>query len=77
LTRCVSWVNALLGIAAILIVAVSYVNQVAISLASPLTVRVVLAAGPVLIFFFQLIEGRLSASSQRLLDGALSAKRRR
>jgi mannitol-specific phosphotransferase system IIBC component len=32
------------------------------SLASPLTIRVVLASGPVLIFLFQLIEGRLSAS---------------
>jgi drug/metabolite transporter (DMT)-like permease len=66
-----SWVGPLLGIAALLIVAASYVNQVAISLASPLTVRVVFAVGPVLIFFFQMIEGRLSASSYSLIAGIL------
>lgn len=46
-----SWINVALAIAASLIIAASYVNQVAISLASPLTVRVILAAGPVLISF--------------------------
>jgi len=49
-------------LASLLIVVPSYVNQLAISLASPLTVRVVLSAGPELIFFFQLIEGRLTTS---------------
>ena len=60
-------------IAPLLIVIPSYVNQVGISLASPLTVRVVLAAGPVLIFFFQLIEGRLSASPYSLAAAILYA----
>ena len=39
-------VDTFLVIASLLIVFPSYVNQVGISLASPLTVRVVLAAGP-------------------------------
>jgi len=51
-------VDAFMVIASLLIVLPSYVNQVGISLASPLTVRVVLAAGPVLIFFVQLRPGR-------------------
>lgn len=66
-----SWINVALGIAVFLIIAASYVNQVAISLASPLTVRVILAAGPVLIFFFQMIEHRLSASPYSLLAAIL------
>jgi len=66
-----SWIDALLVIAVLLIVAASYVNQVAISLASPLTVRVILALGPVLIFFFQMIEGRLLASPYSLIAGIL------
>ena len=40
-----AWLDAVLVIAALLIVLASFVNQVAISLASPLTVRVVLAVG--------------------------------
>ena len=43
------------------------------SLASPLTIRVVLASGPVLIFLFQLIEGRLSASPYTLVAALLYA----
>lgn len=62
-----------LAIAALIIVFPSYVNQIGISLASPLTVRVVLATGPVLIFFFQIIEGRLSASPYSLTAAALYA----
>ena len=62
-----SWINVSLGIAVFLIVAASYVNQLAFSLASPLTVRVILAAGPILIFLFQMIEHRLSASRYSLV----------
>lgn len=61
-----SWADAALVIATLLIVLASYVNQVAISLASPLTVRAVLASGPVVIFLFQIIEGRLSPSPYSL-----------
>jgi len=68
-----SWLDAVLGIAALLIVLASFVNQIAISLASPLTVRVVLAAGPVLIFFLQMIEGRLAASPYSLIAATLYA----
>ncbi len=66
-------VGVLLAIASLIIVFPSYVNQVGISLASPLTVRVVLATGPVLIFCFQLIEGRLSASPYSLTAATLYA----
>jgi hypothetical protein len=66
-------VDAFLVVATLLIIFPSYVNQVGISLASPLTVRVVLAAGPVLIFFVQLIEGRLSASPYSLTAAILYA----
>ena len=69
----VSWVDAFMAIASLLIVFPSYVNQVAISLASPLTVRVVLATGPALIFFVQLIEGRLSTSPYSLTAALLYA----
>jgi len=65
--------DAVMLIAAGLIVVPSYVNQVGISLASPLTVRVVLATGPVLIFFMQLLEGRLSASLYSLTAAILYA----
>ena len=51
-----------LGAAVLLIVLPNYVNQVGVSLASPLTVRAVMAIGPVLIFALQLVEGRLSPS---------------
>src|SRR5262249_46816347 len=46
-------VDAIVLIALLLIIVPNYVNLVAISLASPLTVRVVLAIGPALIFFCQ------------------------
>jgi drug/metabolite transporter (DMT)-like permease len=66
-----AWMDAVLVIALLLIIGPSYVNLVAISLASPLTVRVVLAAGPVLIFLCQMIEGRLVASPYSILAAAL------
>ncbi len=71
----VSSTNALafVTIALLLIVFPIYVNQVGIGLASPLTVRVVLATGPVLLFFLQLIEGRLSASPYSLAVAILYA----
>jgi hypothetical protein len=68
-----AWLDAVLVIAALLIVLASFVNQVAISLASPLTVRVVLAVGPVLIFFLQMVEGRLAASLYSLTAATLYA----
>lgn len=46
----------------LLVVLPIYVNQIGIALASPLTVRAVLAVGPVLVFGLQLAEGRLSSS---------------
>jgi drug/metabolite transporter (DMT)-like permease len=48
--------------AALLIVLPNYVNQVGIALASPLTVRAVLAVGPVLVFLLQAAEGRVPSS---------------
>jgi drug/metabolite transporter (DMT)-like permease len=66
-----SLLDAAVATAALLIIVPSYVNQVAISLASPLTVRVVLAVGPVLIFLCQLIEGRVAASSYSLMAAIL------
>jgi drug/metabolite transporter (DMT)-like permease len=54
-----------------LIVLPNYVNQIGISLASPLTVRAVMALAPVLIFALQLVEGRLSASRYSLGVGVL------
>lgn len=73
LPAALSWIDAFVAIASLLIIFPSYVNQVGISLASPLTVRVVLATGPVLIFFVQLIEGRLSASPYSLTAAILYA----
>ena len=60
-----------LGAMLLLIVFPIYVSQVGISLASPLTVRAVLALGPVLIFGLQLVEGRLSPSPYSLLTGVV------
>lgn len=71
LPRNLSWVDALVAVAALLIVIPNYVAQVAISLASPLTVRVVLAVAPVLIFLFQIVEGRLAASPYSLMAAIL------
>jgi drug/metabolite transporter (DMT)-like permease len=61
----------LLGAMLLLIVFPIFVSQVGISLASPLTVRAVLALGPVLIFGLQLVEGRLSPSPYSLAVGVL------
>src|SRR5215467_2049644 len=65
------FVDAIVLIALLLIIVPNYVNLVAISLASPLTVRVVLAVGPVLIFFGQLVEGRLTVSLYSLMAAIL------
>jgi drug/metabolite transporter (DMT)-like permease len=63
----------LLGAIVLLIVVPNYVNQVGVSLASPLTVRAVMALGPVLIFGLQLAEGRLSPSPYSLSVAVLYA----
>ena len=60
-----------LGAMLLLIVFPIYVSQVGISRASPLTVRAVLALGPVVIFLLQLVEGRLSPSPYSLASGLL------
>jgi drug/metabolite transporter (DMT)-like permease len=64
-------VALVLGATLLLIVFPVYVNQVGISLASPLTVRAVLALAPVLIFVLQLAEGRMSPSPYSLGTGVL------
>jgi hypothetical protein len=51
----------------LLIVLPNYVNQVDVALASPVTVRTVLAVGPVLVFGLQLFDGRLSSSRATLV----------
>jgi drug/metabolite transporter (DMT)-like permease len=50
----------------LLIVLPNYVNQMGVALASPVTVRAVLAVGPVLVFVLQLFDGRLSPSPATL-----------
>jgi len=55
----------------VLIVFPIYVNQVGVSLASPVTVRVVLTLGPVLVFLLQLLEGRLMSSPYSLTVAVL------
>jgi drug/metabolite transporter (DMT)-like permease len=67
------WISAVMAIAVLLILVPSYVNQVAIALASPLTVRVVMASAPVIIFGLQTIEGRLSPSPYSLAATLLYA----
>jgi drug/metabolite transporter (DMT)-like permease len=57
----------------LLIVVPNYVNQVGVALASPVTVRSVIAVGPVLVFVLQAIEGRLSPSSWTLAVSVLYA----
>ncbi|MBI2206011.1 MAG: hypothetical protein HYU41_19390 [Candidatus Rokubacteria bacterium] len=52
--------------AVLLVVLPIYVNQIGIALASPLTVRVVLASAPAMIFVLQLAEGRLTSSPYSL-----------
>jgi drug/metabolite transporter (DMT)-like permease len=49
-------------VAVLLIVLPLYLNQRGLALASPMTVRIVHAAGPVLVFTLQFLEGRLPAS---------------
>jgi drug/metabolite transporter (DMT)-like permease len=61
--------GGLAGIAlpsSLLIVLPNYVNQVGVALASPVTVRAVLALGPVVVFLLQLVEGRLPSSPATL-----------
>jgi len=53
---------AVATVAVLLIVLPLYLNQRGLALASPMTVRIVHAAGPVLIFAIQFLEGRLPAS---------------
>jgi hypothetical protein len=67
------WISAIMATAVLLILVPSYINQVAISLASPLTVRVVMASAPVIIFLLQTIEGRLSPSPYSLAAAMLYA----
>ncbi len=62
-----------IAIAVLLILVPSYTNQVVIALASPLTVRVVVASAPVIIFLLQAIEGRLSPSLYSLAATMLCA----
>ena len=50
----------------LLIVLPNYVNQIGVALASPVTVRAVLALGPVVVFALQLLDGRLSSSPATL-----------
>ena len=58
---------AMIAVASLLLIVLpNYVNQVGIALASPLTVRAVLALGPVLVFLLQLVEGRLPSSPATL-----------
>jgi hypothetical protein len=63
--------GAVVGASLLLIVFPVYVNQIGIALASPFTVRVVLAVAPVLIFGLQRLEGRLSASPYSLACAVL------
>lgn len=57
----------------LLIVLPNYVNQIGVSLASPVTVRAVLALGPVLVFALQTLEGRLSPAPATLGASVLYA----
>jgi hypothetical protein len=67
------WFSVIMAAAVLLILVPSYINQVVISLASPLTVRVVMASAPVIIFLLQTIEGRLSPSLYSLAATVLYA----
>ena len=67
-------VLAIVALASLLLVVLpNYVNQIGIALASPLTVRAVLALGPVLVFLLQLVEGRLPSSVATLAACVLYA----
>jgi drug/metabolite transporter (DMT)-like permease len=59
-------VGAIAVASLLLIVLPNYINQVGVALASPVTVRAVLAVGPALVFALQLLEGRLSSSPATL-----------
>ena len=61
------WISVIMAIAVLLILVPSYINQFAISLASPLTVRVVMAGAPVIVLLLEAIEGRLSPSLYSLV----------
>jgi len=63
--------TVVIGASLLLVVFPIYVNQLGIALASPLTVRVGLAVGPVLIFVLQLLEGRLAPSRPSLACAVL------
>lgn len=68
--------DAMIGVALAalaLIVVPNYVNQVGVALASPVTVRAVLAVGPVLVFALELADGRLSSSPWTLAACVLYA----
>src|SRR5262245_60309522 len=56
----------LIAASLVLIVFPNYVNQIGIALASPLTVRVVLALAPLVVFILQWAEGRLPPSPYSL-----------
>lgn len=56
-----------------LIVLPNYVNQIGVALASPVTVRTVLALGPVLVFALQVVEGRVPSSPATLTACVLYA----
>ena len=57
----------------LLIVLPNYLNQIGVALASPVTVRAVLALGPVLVFALQLGDGRLSSSPWTLAVAVMYA----
>jgi drug/metabolite transporter (DMT)-like permease len=57
----------------LLIVLPNYINQIGMALASPVTVRAVLAFGPVVVFGLQRLEGRLSPSTATLTACVLYA----
>jgi drug/metabolite transporter (DMT)-like permease len=62
------------ALASFLLIALpNYINQIGVALASPVTVRAVLAVGPVLVFALQLGEGRLSSSAWTLAVAILYA----
>ncbi len=65
---------AVIAVASLLLIVLpNYVNQVGIALASPLTVRAVIAVGPVLVFLLQVVEGRLPSSAATLAACVLYA----
>jgi predicted ABC-type exoprotein transport system permease subunit len=61
----------LIGASLLFIVFPNYVNQIGIALASPLTVRVVLALAPLIVFVLQWAEGRLPPSPSSLATAGL------